>query len=333
MTHAIRQSVELICPVHRTPLQAGEDGLTCGQDGTNYPIADGIPVLLPNAEDRARVLGTDWSQSKQDASPLDFYNQTRDHDQYCRTELNTVRQDVERWLSAVQVDGPTLEIGSGKGALQGAGGDAYVAVDYSFTALRQYIKPQYQRVCATAEQLPFPDNSFRFLFTIAALEHVPNADLAFDEIHRVLKPGGVAYLHPAWHCTQYNCDGIPVRPYKDLTLAQRWVKLTLSLRQRGVVKAAATLPGRALRRLSWSLGGRRATDMRFGRLRPDYRTFWISDSDAASRLDSHEGCLYFQSRGYDVLSPGSAAFRQLMCRHEPVVVRKPAPAKQESAGR
>ena len=47
-------------------------------------------------------------------------------------------------------------------------------------ALRQYIKPQYQRVCATAERLPFPDNSFRFLFTIAALEHVPRADLAFE---------------------------------------------------------------------------------------------------------------------------------------------------------
>jgi SAM-dependent methyltransferase/uncharacterized protein YbaR (Trm112 family) len=332
MTQAIRQSVELICPVHRTPLQVADDGLTCATDGTKYPLADGIPVLLPSADDRARVLGTDWSQSKQDASPLDFYNQTRDHDQYCRTELNTVRQDVERWLAAAaaaNVAGPTLEIGSGKGALQGTGGEDYVAVDYSFTALRQYIKPQYQRVCATAEQLPFPDNSFRFLFTIAALEHVPRADLAFDEIHRVLKPGGVAYLHPAWHCTQYNCDGIPVRPYRELTLGQRWVKLTLPLRQRGVVKAAAALPTRVLRRVSWSLAGRRATDMRFRRLRPDYQTFWVSDSDAASRLDSHEGCLYFQSRGYDVLSPGPSAARQLMCRHEPVVVRK---AMQESAG-
>ena len=187
--------------------------------------------------------------------------------------------------------------------MQGTGGADYVAADFSFTALRQYIRPQYQRVCATAEHLPFPDNSFRFLFTIAALEHVPCADLAFDEIHRVLKPGGVAYLHPAWHCTQYNCDGIPVRPYKDLTLAQRWVKLTLPVRQKGAVKAATALPGRMLRRLSWSLG-RGETTMRFGRLQPDYQTFWTSDSDAASRLDSHEGCLDFQLRRYEVLSPG-----------------------------
>jgi hypothetical protein len=322
MTQAIRQAVELVCPVHRTPLQVGDEALTCAQDGTKYPIADGIPVLLPDAEDRNRVLGTDWSQSKQDASPLEFYNQTRDHDHYCRTELDTVKQDLDRWLAAAQVDGPTLEIGSGKGALQGTGGEDYVAADYSFTALRQYIKPQYQRVCATAEHLPFPDNSFRFLFTIAALEHVPNADLAFDEIHRVLKPGGVAYLHPAWHCTQYNCDGIPVRPYRVLSLAQRWVKLTLPVRQKAVVKAAGALPGRMLRRLSWSLG-RGETRMRFGRLRPDYQTFWLSDSDAASRLDSHEGCLYFQSRRYEVLSPGAGVARQLLCRHEPVVVRKP----------
>jgi hypothetical protein len=314
-------SVELCCPLHRQPLRPVEGGLQCPLDNTVFPVADDIPVLLTDPAERARVLGTDWSEAKtQGASPLDFYNQTRDHDQYCRTDLKTVREDVERWLPSVQSDGAVLEIGSGKGAVQGVGED-YVALDYSFTALQRYINPRFQRVCATAEHLPFPDASFRFIFSIAALEHVPNADLAFDEIHRILKPGGVAYLHPAWHCTQYNCDGVPVRPYRDLSVPQKWVKLTLALRQRGLVKAVGALPGRILRRAGWGMTGG-ATRLRFTRLRPDYQTFWISDSDAASRIDSHEGCLYFQSRGYDVLTPGAGALRQLLCRHEPLVVRK-----------
>jgi SAM-dependent methyltransferase len=201
------------------------------------------------------------------------------------------------------------------------GGD-YVAADYSFTALRNYISPAHQRVCANAERLPFRRDSFRFIFTVAALEHVPQADLAFAEIERVLKPGGVAYLAPAWHCTQYNCEGIPVRPYRDLTVRQKLVKAALPLRQTVAVKASAALPGRIVRRVAWALQSR-ASSFRFGRLKPDYQRFWMSDSDAASRLDSHEACLFFHSRGYEVLSPGRGAVRQLLARHEPVVVRKP----------
>jgi hypothetical protein len=63
--------------------------------------------------------------------------------------------------------------------------------------------------------------------------------------------------------------------------------------------------------------------MRFTRLKPDYERFWMSDSDACSRLDVHEGCLFFHSRGYEVLSPGASTLRQVLARHAPVVVRKP----------
>jgi SAM-dependent methyltransferase len=217
-----------------------------------------------------------------------------------------------------------LEIGSGKGALQGFGGD-YTACDYSLTQLRAYIRPEHGRVCASAEQLPFPDATFRFVFSIATLEHVPGADRAFAEIDRVLAPGGVAYLAPAWHCTQYNCEGIPVRPYRDLDLRQKFVKATLPLRTSLLVKAAATFPARAARRALWSIRPG-PTDLLFEHLRPDYQTFWTSDSDAAARIDSHEGCLFFHSRAYDVLSPGRSARRQLLHRYGAVVAQKPGGA-------
>ena len=74
---------------------------------------------------------------------------------------------------------------------------------------------------------------------------------------------------------------------------------------------------------AWSLSPRRPTRFRFQRLRAEYEHFWESDCDACSRLDSHEACLFFQSRGYDVMQPGAATLKQLLARHEPVVVRKP----------
>jgi SAM-dependent methyltransferase len=325
MLHAM--PVARLCPVHRSPLDAhGERALACRDHGETYPVVDGIPILLPDATERGRVAGTDWAgRATSDAvSSIDFYNQTRDHEQYSSSDRPDERDRIARWLEATEPSGPSLEIGSGMGAFQGLGGE-YVALDYSLTLLQRYIAPTHDRVCGTAERLPFADDTFRFVFTVAALEHVPEADRAFGEIARVLKPGGVAYLGPAWHCVQYNCEGIPVRPYRDLDLRQKFVKLTLPVRRNLVVKALGTLPGRLARRALYEIRPA-PTQMRFERLRPDYERFWTSDSDAAARLDSHEACLYFHSRGYRVLAPGPGIREQLAARHGAVIVQKPARA-------
>jgi SAM-dependent methyltransferase len=311
----------LVCPIHREPLvEDGEGRLVGAKHGEVYPVVGGIPVLLPDRAERREAAQGDWTATR--PRPLDFYNRTDDHDGFCRTELDDIRADMTRYLDRATATGPVLEIGSGKGALQGFGGD-YTALDYALTALGRYVRPEHRRVCGTAERLPFPDGVFRFVFSIAALEHVPGADRAFAEIERVLAPGGVAYLAPAWHCVQYNCEGIPVRPYRDLDLRQKLVKLTLPLRRSLLVKAAGTFPARFVRRSRWSVG-RAPTELRFERLTPDYQTFWMSDSDAASRIDSHEGCLFFASRGYDVLRSGPGAARQLLFRHGALVARKPS---------
>ncbi len=280
----------LVCPVHGEALRE-EQGpgattwLVGVGHGERYPVAGGVPVLIADPGERRGVVETDWSAAPKRGRALDFYNRTDDHDGFLRTQLDEIRGDVEGALGLSRARGPVLEIGSGKGALQGIGGD-YVALDYSLTALTSYVRAEHRRVCASAERLPFRDGAFRFVLTIASLEHVPGADRAFAEIDRVLAPGGVAYLAPAWHCEQYNCEGIPVRPYADLDLRQRFVKATLPLRQSLLVKALRTFPARVVRRALWSAAPA-PTSLRFDALRPDYETFWTSDSDAASRLDSH----------------------------------------------
>ena len=43
---------------------------------------------------------------------------------------------------------------------------------------------------ASADDLPYADNTFDMVFSSHVLEHVPNSDKAISEINRVLKPGG-----------------------------------------------------------------------------------------------------------------------------------------------
>lgn len=313
----------LRCPVHGDRLLAEPDGhgFVGAIHGERYPIADGIPVLLADRGERRRIIQCDWDQVAVAGGALSFYNQTRDHDRYCRDHLGADRENIQLWLHHTDVRGLVLDIGSGKGPLQGLGAPDYVALDYSWTALRRYIAPAHLRLCATAERLPFADSTCRFVFTVAALEHVPDAPRAFEEIDRVLAPAGLAYLLPAWHCEQYNCEGIPVRTYSDLTLRQAMTKASLPLRRNLIAKAIAALPRRVVRRIVWSLR-RRPSKFHCVRLTPDYERFWMSDSDAAVRLDSHEACLFFHSRGYEILRPGRRAIHQLLARHEPVIVRK-----------
>lgn len=40
------------------------------------------------------------------------------------------------------------------------------------------------------ENIPFPDNSFDFIFTHDVMEHVRSVEATMDELYRVLKPGG-----------------------------------------------------------------------------------------------------------------------------------------------
>jgi SAM-dependent methyltransferase len=319
---------ELCCPIHREPLDRSDPARWVGVGhGEIYPVIDGIPILLPDRAQRDRIAQTDWEHATaSNTSALDFYNagQSGGGEQYYPNENDADRARLLELLRQAPPAGSgcVLEVGSGGGRLQGIGDEDYLALDYSFTALRRFIEPKWTRVCATAERLPLRDDSVRLLYSVTCLEHVPRADLAFAEIDRVLMPGGIAYVCPAWHCAQWVCDGVRMRPYRDLTVRQKLVKFTLPLRRHRAVKAFAKLPRRALRRATWRLAGGAPTSLHYAKLRAEYEHFWESDCDACSSLDSHEAVLFFASRRYDLLNPRGGTLRQLMTRHEPVVVRK-----------
>lgn len=66
-----------------------------------------------------------------------------------------------------------------------------VAISY---ARKIYKKENLNFRVGDAMKLEFPEESFDVVICAHVYEHVPNASIMFDEIYRVLKPGGVCYF-------------------------------------------------------------------------------------------------------------------------------------------
>jgi SAM-dependent methyltransferase len=100
-----------------------------------------------------------------------------------------------------------LDLGCGHGWYLGElirVGYRMVGIDYSAIQLLQgsaYLKKENLNSAllhADAAALPFSDNSFDFVYSINALHHLPSPAAqvkAFQEIARVLRPGGIFLLH------------------------------------------------------------------------------------------------------------------------------------------
>jgi 2-polyprenyl-3-methyl-5-hydroxy-6-metoxy-1,4-benzoquinol methylase len=96
-----------------------------------------------------------------------------------------------------------LEIGCGlgvDGSLFAAGGAQYTGVDLTELAVR--VSKRYFEMLdlpgvfqvENAEELGFRDSSFDVVYCYGVLHHTPNPAKIVHEIHRVLRPGGEAYL-------------------------------------------------------------------------------------------------------------------------------------------
>jgi SAM-dependent methyltransferase len=195
----------------------------------------------------------------------------------------------------------------------------YIGLEYSLGSLFASGFEFARRICGDARRLPLADASVECLFSFATLEHVPDLDLAFAEMDRVLQPGGMLVLKPAWHCTRYTTELIPVRSYRELNARQKLTKAMLPVLRSKLYKVLTWTPWRLSRRLT----SRQRNPLRWRRLTPYYGEDWISDADATSGIDCHEGILYFTCRDYTCHSHRNV-IRQLLAGHDIVVLQKHA---------
>lgn len=190
-----------------------------------------------------------------------------------------------------------LEVGAGTGYLQDVVPN-YVGLDISPSARRYFHKPFVE---ASATEMPFADNEFDALWSIWVLEHVPKPEHALNEIRRVVKDGGILYLKPAWFCKWWYADGYAVRPYSDFGVTGKLKKASLSLLGSPHYRYLTLLPVRMARKFQtqWEGGPSR---FHYDLLEPNYKDYWMADSDAIAGFDYYEMLLWFQTRGDECLN-------------------------------
>jgi SAM-dependent methyltransferase len=216
-------------------------------------------------------------------------------------------------------DKRVLDVGAGRGYLQDMVGD-YTGLDIAPTARRYFHKPF---VLASATAMPFKDSEFDAIWTVWVLEHIPNPESALREMRRVVKPGGVILLAPAWFCPPWAADGYEVRPYSDFGLAGRFTKASIPIRSTALWQLLQVLPARFLRYAGSRMEGA-PSRFHYWRLSPNYDQYWVPDSDAVNSMDPYEALLWFTTRGDKCLNC-PAGVRDLTRTPERLVIRvKPA---------
>ncbi len=107
------------------------------------------------------------------------------------------------WIASMRPGGHVLEIGCGIGldsARMATHGMQVTALDLTLlgaaTAHRRAVQHGWDAhyLCASGDALPFPDQSFDYVYSFGVLHHAPDTQRCIDEAYRVLKPGGEALV-------------------------------------------------------------------------------------------------------------------------------------------
>jgi SAM-dependent methyltransferase len=288
------------------------DRLVCVNTGREIPLFRGVPdCRLP---DDGEIEGK--RDAFADGLPAVCRSAALSAPTYL-SQVEAIAALIQKHCRDRSLLGPTLEIGCGMGVLADRL-PGYVGLDYLMGLLQAQGYELIARVCGSANNLPFRTSAFGTVVTNNALEHVPDVHLAFAEIDRVLRPGGLLLLKMAWHCTKYNNLGVPNRPYSDLALQQKVIKAILPILKSPAYKFVTRIPARVVRRAC----SRWPTRLQYRLLTPSMNDYGLPDYDAYCDVDSHEGLLYFESRGYECLSHASYVSK-ILARQDAFAFRKP----------
>lgn len=207
--------VELRCPRDRTALRTGSDGAEC-ERGHRYPIDDGVPVLL--VEEETPTHGACWVSLEERDAPVPtgegvdpvvqeviaatcgrHYRHLIDRlPSYPIPELRLPRSGGELFLEVGCNWGRWCVAAARRGYVP-VGIDPSVRGIQAARRVARQLGVEAFYVVADARHLPFAPASFDVAFSYSVFQHFakPEAVASFDELGRVLRPGGALLVQMA----------------------------------------------------------------------------------------------------------------------------------------
>jgi SAM-dependent methyltransferase/uncharacterized protein YbaR (Trm112 family) len=188
----------LACPYDGAHLEPSSGALVCSESACRreFPVIDGVPILINSSrsvfsiEDftsgRTTTVQTSVSRKQKIWQTIRRFVPSLSHNPKaagnCGRFRDTILENVGRPI--------VLIVGAGE---LGDGLNQIIADKrFTFVECDVYINERVHAI-ADAHDLPFLDGSFDGVICQAVLEHVADPQRCVEEIHRVLKPGGVVY--------------------------------------------------------------------------------------------------------------------------------------------
>lgn len=220
------------------------------------------------------------------------------------------RSGADAVLVALDYRGVPLQLAPGNAEASRASVDA--AFDY-VQKIRSGIRKHGKAVCILQTLAPPPETLFGNLdraltgsWRNLSQSFKPNPEMALIEIRRVVKPGGLILLRPAFDCSRFAARGYLVRPYSDFGWKGKLTKAAAHIVDSWLFRRLYAQQIRALRSIGARLGAG-PSRLHFVRLTPNYDQYWMADSDATTSFSYHELYLWFATRGDRCLNCPSEA--------------------------
>lgn len=160
----------LICPVCQKKIIKKRGRFLCSSCQKKYPIKNKIPIILPSIEDNKTL-----------------YDSQKQYERHFTTQGFKIPDASYEILASFAKGNKTLDVGCGEGWIEKLAPKT-IGLDFSFKALLRAKKNGAKHlICASAEYLPFRDNSFDLAISAGGLEHFVDPQKALSEMARVTK--------------------------------------------------------------------------------------------------------------------------------------------------
>jgi len=195
-TDAWWQSLELMCPEHRVPLRPTPGQLTCPRCPLAFRVEQDIPNLLGQGSPPDR-----WRKAQ--TYELAFWDREDSRRRGERSEQN--RRGAEGLVQLFESHAPqinwrqrALQIGpADEGEIHYLPADERYALEPLALALAErglLVRSGVHWLAGRGERLPFPNRHFSLILITNVLDHVADPRAVLEEMHRCLKPDGLAWL-------------------------------------------------------------------------------------------------------------------------------------------